>query len=396
MAVDSSTRISQAQSAAIRAERDAAARIQESQKKVQTVAKEEEKQIDGLRDQYARRSEVERARGENYIETVKNRNYESLSETRRKAETDKSHISRTAEKDLKDLDAHYGNAIVEANRRGDTQLKEATKKGFEAEQLERSRYADELEGLKLEYEVTKAQLSAERENTTTVLTKATQNHRKESEEKTRTDIENSNEHYQEIYTGAVKQNRDAVMDMNWRAARDVENMKRETSLKLDAYANQKSDPFYRMVNIEANIQENSDNFILTAKIPPHERDKININVRGNELVISGKRKSEETLEASPGHTIRTNAYQSFSETFPLSWPVDPKFMTREWSGDDLIVRIPKRTTYEPPKVKPEVARARLERPNFPKNLPTEDQLIAINTEDNTTPPSRRKPGATIG
>lgn len=396
MEVDSSTRIAKAQSAASRAERDAAERIQESQKKVQKAAKEEEKQIDGVRDEYAKRTEVERARGENYIETVRNRNYESLAESRRKSETEKTRISRISEKELKDLDAHYGNAIFEANRNGEAGLKEATKKGAQAEAIEQKRYADELEGLKADYDLMKAQLAADRENTTTVLTKATQDHRKVTEEKTRTDIENSNEHYQDIYAGAVKQNRDAVTDMNWRASRDIDALKRETSLKLDAYKNQKSDPFYRMVNINANIEETGENFVLTAQIPPHERDKININVRGNELVISGKRKSEESREVGPGHTVRTNAYQSFSETFPLGWPVDPKFMTREWNGDELVVRIPKRSTYEAPKVKPDVERAKLERPIFPKNLPTEEQLIAVNANDTATPPSKRKPGSTIG
>jgi len=235
------------------------------------------------------------------------------------------------------------------------------------------------------------------------MTKATLEHRKATEEKTRTEIENSNDHYQGVYEGAMKQSTDAIKDVNWRASREIENLKKDTALKLDAYTNQKSDPFYRMVNINAALQETDDNFVLTAQIPPHERDKININVRGNELVISGKRKSEEALETGPGRTLRTNAYQSFSETFPLGWPVDPKYMTREWAGDELTVRIPKRSTYEAPRPKKEVNRAIVERPQFPKNLPTEEQLVTLNStaaeeqaaKDAATPPSRRKPGKTL-
>lgn len=404
MEVDSTTRIANAQSAASKAEREAANRIQESAKKIQVATQEEEKKIEQIHDQYDRRSETERARGDNYIETVRNRNYESLSEVRRNAEIEKNRITRTSEKELKDLDTHYGEATYDASRKGEAQLKEATKKGFAAEQSERKRYNEELEQLKSENALTKSQLAADREETATVLTKAVQDHRKETEAKIRTEIENSDEHYQDVYSGAIKGNRDAIIDVNWHASREVEDLKRETSQKLDAYKDQKRDPFYRMVNINANVRETDDNFVLTAIVPPHERDKININIRGNELVISGKRKSEESLEAGPGHTIRTNAYQSFSESFPLGWPVDPKFMTREWSGDELTVRIPKRSTYEAPKVKPEVARARLERPTFPKNLPTERQLIAANSDvdengnakDANTPPSKRKPGTTIG
>ncbi len=405
MEVDSSTRISNAQSAASRAEREAADRIQESQKKVRQTAKEEEKQVDQIRDQYDRRGEVERARGENYIESVRNRTYENLADIRQKSVADKSRVSRTSEKELHDLEAHYGEATEDARRKGEVKLKEATKQGFAAENAEKLRYNEELAQLKSEFDQTKAQLKSEREMTETVLTKATQEHRKEAEAKTRTEIENADQHYQDVYEGAVKQNRDALQDVNWRASREVEQLKRETGMKLDAYADQKSDPFYRMVNIDASIRETDDQFILTANIPPHEREKININIRGNELVVSGKRKSEETLEASPGHTIRTNAYQSFSETFPLSWPVDPKFMTREYEGEQLVVRIPKRSTYDAPKPKLTAERARLERPVFPKSLPTERQLIAANSDvdetgnpkpDSEIPPSKRKPGKTIG
>lgn len=403
MAVDSTTRISNAQSAATRAEREAAERIQESQKRIAKATQDEEKQIDGIRDQYEKRSEVERARGENYIETVRNRNYESIGELRKKSETEAQRISRTAEKELKDLEASYDQSVFETRHRGEAELGEATKKGFEAAQLQRKKNADELQQLASDYELNKRVLEDERNNTTTAMTKATQEHRKTTEARTRSEIEQSNEHYQGVYEGAMKQNHDAIKDINWRASREVEDLKRDTALKLDAYSSQKTDPFYRMVNINAALRETDDNFVLTAQIPPHERDKININVRGNELVISGKRKSEETLEASPGHTLRTNAYQSFSESFPLGWPVDPKFMTREWAGDELTVRIPKRSTYEAPRPKKEVERAVLERPNFPKNLPTEERLAVMNStaaeeqaaKDAGTPPSRRKPGKTL-
>ncbi len=404
MAVDSTTRIANAQNAATRAEREAADRIQESQKRIQKAAKEEEKQIDGLRDQYEKRTEVERARGDNYIETVRNRTYETLAETRRKAEIEKQRVSRMAEKDLKELDAHYSEATLDANQRGEVKLKEATKQGFEAEQAERKRYAEEMAMMKADYDLMKAQLESERRETGEKLTKDTQNYRKEAEARARTDIENANEHYQGVYEGAMKQTKDSITDVNWRASREVEALKRETAQKLDAYSTQKSDPFYRMVNVSAKIRETPEQFILTAQVPTHEQDKININVRGNELVISGKRKSEEKLDAGPGHTLRTNAYQSFSETFPLGWPVDPKFMTREWDGEELTVRIPKRSTYEAPRPKPEVTKASLERPSFPKNLPTEKQLIAANSEkdengkpiDPSIPPSKRRPGATVG
>src|SRR5690606_8538039 len=166
---------------------------------------------------------------------------------------------------------------------------------------------------------------------------------------------------------------------------------------LPIYSSQKNDPFYRMVNLDAEVRENDQQFVLTARIPPHERDRININIRGNEVVISGKRRSDEILEVGPGHKQRTSSFQTFSETFPLNWPVNSKFMTREWDGDTLIVRIPKRATYDAPRPQKTVQRSTIDRPKFPTNIPTEDALARLNTppeekvaKDESVPPSRRK------
>jgi HSP20 family molecular chaperone IbpA len=395
MSVDSSSptsRISNAQSAAAKAEREAAERVTRAQKQIRDADKEAETQLNHLRDQYEKRTATEQARGENYIETVRNRNYETVAETRRKGETEEARLARIQEKELRDLEAEFERRTSETAVRGESKLKEATKQNFTAQEYERQRSTDEIAQLKASHDLQKAALLSEQATTHEALAKQTQEARKTNEEKSRTAIETSHDHYQGVYEGALKQTKDTIADVNWRAAREVEAVKRDTSLKLAGYSSQKNDPFYRMVNLNARLTENDQQFILTAKIPEHERDRVNINLRGNDVVISGKRKSDEILEIEPGHTQRTSAYQTYSETFPLNWPVNPKNMTREWDGDSLIVRIPKKTTYEAPRQKKEVARSTLERPAFPANLPTaekltQDQAIA---EHESTPPSKRK------
>ncbi len=406
MDVDSSTnRISRAQSTAAKAEREAAERVTEAQKRIREATREEEKQIEVVRDQYEKRTEVERARGENYIESVRNRNYENLSEMRRDIEKEQHRVSRTAEKEIKDLQNHYEQAEHEARKRGETELKSTTVKNYNEQLRARAQGESEIDEVKNSYAIQKQQIEFEKQNSTAAFAKSSQETREQLEQKTRTAVEESNDHYQKVYEGAVKQNRDANMDLNWRANQEIETLKRETAMKLDAYSTQKQDPFYRLVNVDGRLTENDEQFVFTAKIPKHEQDRININIRGSELVISGKRRSEEAIEVEPGRTQRTSSYQSFSETFPLGWPVNPKNMTREWDGDTLVVRIPKRATYEAPRTKPTPERATLQRPKFPKNLPTEQTLVAMNDRPNSTidvpgsenaktPPSKRKPRST--
>ncbi len=403
MEVDPSTRISQAQSAAARAEREAAERVTKAHQTVREATHEEQKQLDHVRDEYEKRGEVERARGDDYIEAVRNRSYQSVADVRRKADAETNRVSRKAEKELKDLDQHYSSANYKATQRGETNLKDTSTRAYQQQQYARAQGEDQLEAIKNNYAIQQRSIEADRSNTTESLTKASQESRKKLETKTREAVEQSTEHYNSAYEGAMKNNREALGDLNWRATKDVEALKRDTAIKLDAYHSQKSDPFYRMVNIDGILTENEDQFVFTAKIPEHERDRINVTIRGNDLVISGKRKSEEVLEVSPGRTQRTSAYQSFSESFPLNWPVNPKNMTREFEGDTLLVRIPKKASNEPAKVKRIPEKAVAERPTFPKNLPTEKQLVELNDAKRgpdpsveKIPPSKRKnAGSTI-
>ncbi len=397
MEVDSTSRIAQAQSSAAKAEREAADRVTAAQKHLREANHEEEVQLEHLRDQYEHRTEAERARGEDYLEAVRNRSYAGIAELRRQADNESHRVTTESEKTLHDLDRHYTDAKLSTARKGESDLKEATASNYKQEQGERAASNERIEAIKTAFTAEKAQIEADRRDTAQSLNKVSQDHRKELEAKTMAAVEESDVHYQDAYEGALKQNKDAMADLNWRAARGIEAIKRDTAQKLDAYNDQKTDPFYRMVNVDGKLTEHADQFVFTARIPEHERDRIIINIRGNELIISGKRKSEEALEIEPGRVARTNSYQSFSENYPLAFPVDPKNMTREYEGDQLVVRIPKRTTYEAAKPRPAAARAIQERPNFPKNLPGEAALAKLNDpergpdpQDENTPPSKRK------
>lgn len=400
MELDPTSRIAVAQSTASKAEREAAERVTSAHKRVREASEEEEKQLQVQRDQYEKRGEVERARGENYIESVRSRSYENLADLKRRTQSEENRLQRTGDKSLNDLDHHYREASAEASSRGETKTKEATKKAYTAEQFERKRGEEQVTSIKANYDQQIQEIETSKSASTATYAKQTEDQRKATELKMRTAVQESSDHYNENYEKAVNQSRTALTDLKWRAARDAEAVRRDTAVKIDAYSQQKGDPFYQMIKLDASLQENDEQFVLRAKIPTHERDRVNVVIRGNEIVLSGKRKSEEVFDLGEGRVQRTHAYQSYSESFPIDWPVNPKNMTREWDGDSLIVRIPKRTTMEPPRVKREVTKASLERPNFPKNLPTEKDLVAMNTDtvdpNAETPPSKRKPGMAIG
>ncbi len=123
--------------------------------------------------------------------------------------------------------------------------------------------------------------------------------------------------------------------------------------------------------MNAELRETGDEYILTARIPEHEREHIVVSLKGNNIVISGQRRNEEHLDNADGTSSTTSSFQSYSETHPISWPVESKLLAKSYHGDTLEVRVPKKDAkhivpqYQAPK--PEKVRA--ERPKFPENIP---------------------------
>jgi len=178
--------------------------------------------------------------------------------------------------------------------------------------------------------------------------------------------------FQDKYQSQLERQDRQLGDMENRASQKLREIRADTSAKLSAYSSRQKDPFYKLLTHDAEFEEGEDEFTLTAKVPEHEQKNISVSIKGNQLVVSGYRRNEEKLEVAPGHTQGTASYQSFSETFPLTYPVDAKKLAKRFDGDKLIVTVPKSSEFKAKPVfqaknKPEPAR--IEKPKFPANLP---------------------------
>jgi HSP20 family molecular chaperone IbpA len=125
------------------------------------------------------------------------------------------------------------------------------------------------------------------------------------------------------------------------------------------------------MEIGANLHDAGDRYVLTATVPEHEQAHVSVALKGDQIIVQGYRRNEEKLELRDGQTRSSNAYQSYSESFPLPWPVEGKLLTRHFEGDRLVVTVPKKNEFAFSKAKysPDAERARVEMPHFPDNLP---------------------------
>lgn len=175
-----------------------------------------------------------------------------------------------------------------------------------------------------------------------------------------------------LFSAPAKTQEKRLDELNQLANEKLQKIRSDTSRKLDAYSSRQKDPFYQLVTLDSDLEETRDAYILKLNIPDYEQKHLSITVRGNQIVVSGSRRNEEKLEVEPGRQQSTASYQSYQETFPISWPVDSHALTRKIEGDTIVVTIPKKGTYSAPvaaRSARDVELARADRPHFPENIP---------------------------
>jgi HSP20 family molecular chaperone IbpA len=358
--------------AAMQMQREASQQIAATTKAVQEARREADSQIDEIRDQYEVRADAAAAREEEAYNSQRQNGYERLKDLKRNQEAELHRVRREGERDIAKLSHYYMDTAYKTERAGDQKLQE-----IKSQQAGQLGYAERLkdDDVKAAQETYQRQAAEVREGTEERLARLTAEAAKDYERIRGQSVEataKADESYTEKYNNRVRESARTLGALEQRAADGIREIRRDTSQKLAAYSSRQSDPFYRMLDLNADLEDAGDHYVFTATIPQHEQHHVSVAVKGNQLVMTGYRRSEEKLEIEPGRTQGTNAFQSFLETFPIAWPVDAKKMTREFEGDQLTVRIPKKNDFayrSQAEEKVKVARARLERPKFPDNLP---------------------------
>jgi HSP20 family molecular chaperone IbpA len=215
-------------------------------------------------------------------------------------------------------------------------------------------------------------------------------------------IQQSREHAQEKFENnfkeSVTQQKEILDEVNRSASNQVKAIQKNTMDKIAAYSSRQSDPFYRMKRFGADLYEGHNEYVLEARIPEHEQSKVSVSVRGDQLVLSNYRQNQDRRDEGNGHVQTTASYQTVTESFPLYHPVDPRGITKEFEGDTMIVRIPKKARdNRPPLHKSNLqGRVRVEPPKFPANLHVRQEVSETHPPDDDKPPEKSKRGRDSG
>ncbi len=352
-------------------EEEANRRIRLAAERVRAAEQESEQALNHIHDAYERQSISQSVKQDEALQNQNNQGYEQIRDIQRQQQKDQQKVKMASESDLQRLKDYYRDARITEERQGRLNLRELQGQNQEEIQTEIDQGREQLEELKDRNRTQSDQIRGygEKQNSKLMEDQAKQY------EKVKAENEMSQARVQKRFEDRfqnLQKTFDHDLDQVYRRGnRELETIRRDTAEKLTAYRERQDDPFYKLVRLNAKLDETSDSFVLTLKIPDYEQAHLSFSVQGDALSVKGYRRNEEKLDIDPGHTQGTASFQSFYETFPLSWPVDARNMSREVLGDQVIVRVPKKNefAFKKPEVElPEKLRA--SPPRFPAYLPS--------------------------
>jgi HSP20 family molecular chaperone IbpA len=354
------------------AERDARNKIAGAERTVEDTQRETSWKLDRIKDEYQSQSTAEAARQEASIEAQKNKGYEQIRDLQRAQQQEINRVRRTGERDLANTQNYFRDTIYSEGRRGDHELMERQKAS--ARELEQQQLAatDAFGHTQEENAIRLQRLKENDDAKASALTSSSQKEYERMRAGAEEATERATKDFQSRFEAVTTTQKEVLDNLSNHASDKIRDVRKDYSAKLAAYASRSKDPFYKLLDVDADITEHSDRFVVTARIPEHEQKHVSVSLKGSQLTLSGYRRNEEKLELSPGRSRGTAAFQSFSESFPLGWPVDGKRITKQFDGETLTITVPKKDEWAgghkqfaaaPPE------KARVERPHFPDNIP---------------------------
>jgi HSP20 family protein len=325
--------------------------------------------LDALRDRFEHSYTTQQIAQDDALEQQKTKGYEQLRELRKSQQDDLRKLNKTAELEKNQLERSLKDSLHTLNRSSQTQLNDLRRERENLVELEKksknqdrelseSHHAKEIQTMQDAQEEQIAKITEENQATISQLA-----------EKTKENIEKLETHSDSRLKEIIKNQDDSIQTVYTQAQQELNHLRRDTADKLTAYSTRQSDPFYRLVSLDAELRDDGDAYILTAQIPAYEQNHLSTSIKNNQLMIGGYRRNEETLKDDTGHSQSTSSFQSFSETFPLPEPVDSKNLTREHRENEVIIRVPKlnSSTFREPHHS-HTDTTRVNPPKFPKNL----------------------------
>lgn len=98
-----------------------------------------------------------------------------------------------------------------------------------------------------------------------------------------------------------------------------------------------------------NVAEMDDTYDVTVELPGMSANDFTVEVKENQLWISGEKKEESESQGKAYHRYERR-YGAFREAIPLAQAVDAEHVNAEYKDGVLTVRVPKQEAAKPRRI----------------------------------------------
>ncbi len=95
-------------------------------------------------------------------------------------------------------------------------------------------------------------------------------------------------------------------------------------------------------NSDFDFRETNNGYEITFDMTGMDKDKIDIQINENSITVKGEQ-SRQDKEEGPNQYFSSQSFGSFMKTIPLPVDADTTKVKTQKEGDDLVIRIPKKS-----------------------------------------------------
>lgn len=307
--------------------------LQAQKEQKQRLRDQHEEEMDRLKKSY----ELERAattdRFESSAQYEKLQHYDQLRRIKKQAQNEESDLARRAEERQSQVKNQYDHSLEQETKAGEGQLKDTQLKNAAKLEYENQKARDAQDFAKKNFSQNAELIERDAQEKLSKYAQSKSAAVENERSRTATAIGQIQTHFENEREDAQAHYQAGLADLQNSVQSDLDQKRLTYAHNLSEYSKRQSDPFYRLVRFENELKQDPNRYTLKLKIPPHERDKLRVQVVGQDLVVSGIRSTQEKTEVSPGHWVSTATFQNFSERFPLEYPVDASTLMTQQQGD---------------------------------------------------------------
>lgn len=326
----------------LQTEKLAREQIQKSHQQVTQAQQETQEALSHIQDQYEKKANRQSLQNTAALEKQKLRGYAEMRDLQSTQEKLLRTHRREGDRRLLELKKYYSGLIHQREQAFQKTLQNMKTENQHLSQYEQAFHDLKMQALQETYEKQRQELYEEYQTQLEKTRKQSEHQLDQLQKERTTAVQEEEGRFLAKWNQLKSRHEQTLSTLQEETQEKMQHLTSQMAQNLHDYESKQEDPFYQAVTLPSELVEKPTHYELTLWIPDFEQKNITLSRQGEDLLITGYRRHETQVTQASGKIQKTASYQSFSETFPLEWPIEENAIMRSSEPDHLRLLIPKK------------------------------------------------------